>query len=70
MRFVSVLNAFDLDYTDFLQKQDTRHRAKHTYLAQELEKLEEEPDTEESQAQLPPPAGGETAVKKQAMYKL
>ena len=70
MKFVSVLNDFDLDYTDFLQKQDTHHRAKHTYLAQELEKLEEELDTEESQAQLLPPAGGETAVKKQAMYQL
>ena len=70
MKFVSVLNDFDLDYTDFLKKQDTHHRAKHTYLAQELEKLEEEPDTEESQAQLLPPAGGETAVKKQAMYQL
>ena len=70
MKFVSVLNDFDLDYTDFLKKQDTHHRAKHTYLAQELEKLEEEPDTEESQAQLLPPAGGETAVKKLALYQL
>ncbi|CAI9173547.1 unnamed protein product [Rangifer tarandus platyrhynchus] len=48
-------------HPDFLQKQDTHHRAKHTYLAQELEKLEEELDTEESQAQPLPPAGGETA---------
>ena len=66
---MSVLNDFDLDYIDFLQKQDTHHRAKHTYLAQELKKLEEERDTEESQAQLLHTAGGETAVKKQAMYK-
>ena len=41
MKFVSVLNDFDLDYTDFLKKQDTHHRAKHTYLAQELVILNE-----------------------------
>lgn len=58
LKFIIKSLNFDLDYIDFLQKQDTHHRAKHM-LAQELEKLEEEQDTEESQAQLLPPVGGE-----------
>lgn len=36
---------------------------------QELEKLEEEQDTEESQAQLLPPVGVPDSQKKQAIYK-